>query len=227
MADVTDWLARFQTALSPAADPAGATAMAAYMRGHFAYLGVATPLRRQLTKTLVREARSSLDEVTLLNLCDALWRESQREYQYAACDLLDACSKSLTPAALPRLEALVTSKSWWDTVDDLAGDIIGGLVLRHRALVPRMDELVRHPDLWLRRTAILYQLGWKTETDQPRLFAACLANAADPDFFIRKAIGWGLRQYARVAPDEVRNFLLVHRNVLSPLSVREAGKHLG
>lgn len=220
------WLARYVAVLTPAANPQRAPQMVAYMRGRFSYLGIATPQRRLLTKPLEKEARTALSEAEVLDLASTLWEQSRREYQYAACDLLAACEKTLTPAALPYLLALVVTKSWWDSVDTLAGRIIGGLVLRHPELVPQLDQLVLAENLWLRRTAIIYQLHWKAKTDVPRLFHACLANAADPDFFIRKAIGWGLREHAWTDPEIIRAFVSQHVDRLSPLSVREASKHL-
>lgn len=219
-----DWLHRYRIALQGAANPLRAQAMAAYMRGQFVFYGVATPERRAITSPLQKRIVKELDEVAILALAAALWREPEREYQYAACDLLVAACKTLTPAALPILEQLVTMKSWWDTVDTLATRVIGTLVLREPALVARMEELSHHPDLWLRRVAILYQLHWKAKTDCARLLAICLRNSADPDFFIRKAIGWALRQYARTAPATVADWLV--RYSFSPLTRREAGKHL-
>ena len=89
-----------------------------------------------------------------------------------------------------------------------------------------MDQLIEADDFWLRRVAILHQLAWKDKTDQARLFRYCLQCASESEFFIRKAIGWALRQYARAEPDAVRTFLKKHSNTLSGLSLREAGKHL-
>jgi 3-methyladenine DNA glycosylase AlkD len=80
--------------------------------------------------------------------------------------------------------------------------------------------------MWLRRVALLHQLEWKARTDEPRLFRYCLLCAHEPEFFIRKAIGWALRQYARTNPAAVRQFLTVNRAQLSGLSLREAAKHL-
>ncbi len=221
------WLAQYEATLAPAADQLRAEKMAAYMRGHFVYLGIATPQRRLLTRPLEKSATAALTEAELLALAQTLWQQPAREYQYAACDLLERAEKRLTPAALPVLLALVTQKSWWDSVDTLASHSVGRLVGRFTQLVPQMDTLVEHDNLWLRRTAILYQLGWKTRTDVPRLLDACLRNADHPDFFIRKGIGWALREYAWTAPETIRAFLAQHGHRLSPLSVREASKHLG
>ena len=213
-------------ALAPLADPARAQPMAAYMRDRFAFLGVAMPARRNAVQALVRDARSRADEATLLTAAEALWRKREREHQYVAVDMLAACERALSPRALPVLATLVTTKSWWDTVDGLAANVVGPLVRRHPGLRPTLDAWSGDDDMWLRRTALLHQLRYGGATDAKRLFAYCVANAADPDFFVRKAIGWALRQYAYIDAPAVRSFLEAEQQRLSPLSLREAGKHL-
>ena len=207
-------------ALAPLADPAQAAGMAAYMKNQFRYLGIATPARRAACADLVRGFDS--DAVAVAK---ALWKLDEREYQYVAADLLRRHAKRLDGDDLPALEALVQSKSWWDTVDALA-PTIGEIVYCERSLAARMDELIEADDFWLRRVAILHQLAWKDETDEKRLFRYCLHCAGEKEFFIRKAIGWALRQYARTAPEAVRGFVDRHGSKLSALSVREATKHL-
>ena len=123
------------------------------------------------------------------------------------------------------MQALVCSRSWWDTVDPLA-HVIGVLVLNHLELRSVMDRWLTGDDRWLVRVALLHQLGWKDAADPEWLFAACRARSADDDFFIRKAIGWALRDLARSFPDEVRGFVAAHGEELSSLSVKEATKHL-
>ncbi|QLG89469.1 DNA alkylation repair protein [Chitinibacter bivalviorum] len=223
---VARWLGTYQNTLASAADPIRAIGMAAYMKNQFIFMGIPTPTRRKLLASFEFKIKqdSSADEI--LALAHALYQLAEREYHYSALDLLVRCQSKLSAEHLPALEALITTHSWWNTVDLLASKVVGQLVQTDRTLVTRMDELVSHPNLWLRRTAILYQLGWKTDTDQARLFHACLANAAETDFFIRKAIGWALRQYARVEPAAVADFVTQHRAQLSALSQREALKHL-
>ncbi len=206
--------------LTPLADAERALPMAAYMKHHFVYLGIATPARREAIMPLVR----ALDGDPVAAAA-ALWRLEEREYQYTACDLLRHHARKLQASDLPALEKLVQSKSWWDSVDALV-PTIGSLVLRELALTARMDQLIEADDFWLRRVALLHQLAWKDKTDQERLFRYCLQCADESEFFIRKAIGWALRQHARTAPDVVRAFIKQHKNTLSPLSIREAGKHL-
>ncbi len=214
------FVAAVTSALAPLADPAQAPGMAAYMKHHFRYLGIGTPARRAACAELVRGFEG--DPIAAAR---ALWKLEEREYQYVAVDLLRRHARRLDGSDLPALEKLVQSKSWWDSVDALV-PTIGEIVLRERSLAARMDVLIEADDFWLRRVAILHQLAWKDETDEKRLFRYCLQCADDKEFFIRKAIGWALRQYARTAPDAVRRFVDTHRGALSGLSVREATKHL-
>lgn len=194
--------------------------MAAYMKNRFAFLGIQTPVRRQLCNPLIRGFTGNPAAAAA-----SLWRLAAREYQYVGCDLLRRHVGNLNASDLPQLEKLVQDKSWWDTVDSLA-PVIGDIVLREPALEAEMDRMIEADDFWLRRVAILHQLAWKEKTDRERLFRYCLQCAGESEFFIRKAIGWALRQYARTAPDAVRAFLEQHKNTLSGLSLREAGKHL-
>jgi 3-methyladenine DNA glycosylase AlkD len=121
---------------------------------------------------------------------------------------------------------LITTRPWWDTVDELAVHVVGPLVARFPGLAETMDDWIADPDVWLVRTAILHQNGYRAATDAQRLFAYCAAQAGHRDFFVRKAIGWALREYARTDPAAVRDFVAEHRAGLSGLSIREALKHL-
>lgn len=208
-------------ALLPLADADRAAAMSAYMRGQFPFLGIPTPARRAAVKPVCKVLRGASAE-ELFTLAGALWERPQREYQYAALDLLAMHWKTLDHSHLPALLALVQRKSWWDTVDGLAS-IIGDVLRREHH---GMDDALAHEDFWVRRIALLHQLGWGTSTDQERLFRYAVALSHEKEFFIQKAIGWALRDYARHAPDAVRAFLSGPGTCLAPLSRREAAKHL-
>jgi 3-methyladenine DNA glycosylase AlkD len=218
---VLDRLAREYEA---ARDPAAAAPMTAYMRGQFQFLGIPTGPRRELSRRvlagLAQPTEAVLTEVSL-----ACWALPYREYQYFACDWLSRHAKALTPAFLPTARTLITTKSWWDTVDALAARVLGVIVARHPECLSTMDEWAAGDDLWLTRTAILHQLRYGEHTDADRLFRYCSDNAAVRDFFIRKAIGWALREYAKTNPDGVRRFVAA-QTTLSGLSVREALKNL-
>jgi 3-methyladenine DNA glycosylase AlkD len=205
--------------LLPLANPERAPAMRAYMRDRFEFLGIATPLRRAAITPLIKQLPSG--ELPL-PLARALWALPEREFHYAALDMLAMHWKQLQPTDIPGLVAMAQVNAWWDSVDGIAGII--GDVLRHQH--DYMDDAITHPDFWVRRIALLHQLGWRDKTDAERLFAYCLSLAHEKEFFIQKAIGWALRDYARHAPDAVRAFTASHKNRLAPLSYREANKHL-
>jgi 3-methyladenine DNA glycosylase AlkD len=199
-------LARLDEAYRTAADPERAASQRAYMRGQFAYHGIMMPalkvIWRGVLTGLERPAEADLREAAL-----ACWSRDEREYQYFACFWLSRHASRCSAELLPTVRTLITTKSWWDTVDTLAADIVGPLVRHHPELASTMDEWVVDENLWVIRTAILHQLTFKQDTDADRLFDYCLRQAGHKDFFIRKAIGWALRQYARTDPDAVRAFL--------------------
>jgi len=221
-------LAQIETALRALADGGQAVPMRAYMLDQFAFLGIRANPRRQALRGLPK--LSAWTALELLALADRLWDLPEREFQYVAVDLLVKYHRQLGTGSVDHLLKLVQRKPWWDTVDGLAG-VVGDVLLRARPGQPdaqrAMDACLRDPSLWVRRVAMLHQLGWKTHADEVRLLHYALALASEPDFFIRKAIGWALRDYARTRPEAVRAFLAQHAQRLSSLTRREAGKHLG
>lgn len=220
-----DLVAGLRAALEAAAVPGQAEPMTAYMKHQFTFLGVPAPARRAAQKpTLDALAPATGDE--LVAFARACWADPARELHYAAADALRRHNKALTAAHLPALAELITTRPWWDTVDSLATHAVGPLVARQPELSAVMDAWVDGDDLWLARTAILHQLLWKDRTDAGRLFAYADRRAADPDFFIRKALGWALRQYARTDPDAVRTYVESRADRLSPLTQREALKRI-
>lgn len=209
--------------LAPLADPARAVAMRAYMLDQFAFLGLPAPVRRAAVKPLV--ARPWASPHALLEAAGRLWQRPEREYRYTAIDLLARHCRMLSPAHVADLRALLVTDPWWDTVDGLAG-VLGEVLFADRtAGRPMMDAWIADASFWVRRAAMLHQLGWRLETDRDRLFGYAVALAAEQEFFIRKAIGWALRDYARWDGAAVRAFVAAHEDVLSPLSRREALKH--
>jgi 3-methyladenine DNA glycosylase AlkD len=207
--------------LHRASDPRRRAAMRAYMRDQFEFLGAGTPARRAATKTLYQSMHShSADE--LLDLAGVLWQLPEREYQYSAIDLLAMHTGKFDSHHLPFFTHLVQAKSWWDTVDALASVI--GKVLRFRH--DGMDQAIDHGNMWVRRMALLHQLGWREKTNGELLFSYALRCSHEKEFFIQKAIGWALRDYARHAPEAVHAFTAQEKSRLSALSYREATKHL-
>ncbi|MFD3806583.1 DNA alkylation repair protein [Streptomyces sp. NPDC058611] len=215
---------RLTAVYAGAADPVRAAAMAAYMKGVSPFLGLPTPLRRELSKAVTQDTPVPR-EADCAALALRCWRLPEREYRYFAVDYLRRHVSRCSSALLPVVRHLVVTDPWWDTVDLLAAHTVGPLVAADPALRTDMDEWIGDEDLWVARTALLHQLRHKDATDTGRLFGYCRRQAGHPDFFIRKAIGWSLREYARTDADAVRAFVEAERPRLSPLSVREALKN--
>ncbi|NUO60529.1 MAG: DNA alkylation repair protein [Hamadaea sp.] len=219
----TAFLTRLRETLPRHADPERAAAMAKYMRDQFPFLGIpSTPLaalQRELATGLPRPESADAAEIAL-----GCWSLAEREYQYVACSYLRKYAKVLDEDFLGVARELIVVKPWWDTVDALAAHVVGPLVSAYPSLVRVMDQWAEQDEMWLTRTAILHQLRYKGATDADRLFRYCRRQAGHPDFFIRKAIGWALREYAKTEPDAVRKF--VAATELSGLSRREALKNL-
>lgn len=216
-------LGRLTRVYGAARDSERAPAMAAYMRDLFPFLGIQSPAQR----VLAREVLAGLPrpaEGDLRDVAEGCWALPEREYQYFACGLLRRHARACSAGFLETARFLVVTKPWWDTVDTLAAHLVGTLVSAHPELVSAMDEWVGADDMWLVRTAILHQLRYKERTDADRLFRYCTRQAGHTDFFVRKAIGWALREYAKTDPVAVRAYVTGHR--LAPLSAREALKNL-
>ncbi|ATD61556.1 MAG: DNA alkylation repair protein [Janthinobacterium svalbardensis] len=222
-----DLHAGLKIALEAAAEPGRAAPMQAYMRDQFVFLGVAAPQRRLAARDLLAGLKG-LDADTLLEHAQRLWQQPQREYQHVALDMLALHWRQLSIGHLPALLGLARQRAWWDSVDGMAGivgDVLQAELRRGGDVHAHMVPALQHEDFWLRRIAMLHQLGWRGDTDAAWLFDAALALAHEDAFFIRKAIGWALRDYARHAPEAVTAFANAHRQQLSPLSYREALKH--
>ncbi|MCG2584697.1 DNA alkylation repair protein [Massilia sp. TS11] len=214
-------------ALQPLADPERAAPMRAYMKGKFPFFGIPTPARRAALAPILKRADvRALDAAALLALARRLWERPERECQYAAIDLLARHWKRLGVASIPAVLELSQQRAWWDSVDGLAG-VVNDILHAERSGQVLMDAAIGHANLWVRRTAMIHQLGWRADTDTDRLSSYSRQLAGETDFFIRKAIGWALRDYAHHNPPAVAGFLQNPGVQFAPLTVREASKHLG
>lgn len=203
---------------------ANAGPMEKYMKGHFPFLGIKTPLRRELEKQFFYES-GILKEPFNQEFVAGLWKMDEREYQYAALDYLEKSLKKLEKSDLEFVETLITTKSWWDTVDALSPKPVGEMAKKYPEVIGEtIEKWASHDNLWLRRAAILFQLKYKQETNEEILYQNILKNAESKEFFIQKAIGWALREYSKTNPVSVNGF--IEENKLAPLSVREGSKYL-
>jgi 3-methyladenine DNA glycosylase AlkD len=198
--------------------------MRPYMRERFEYLGVGTPQRRAAIAAILR-AFGPADAAELRKAAEGLWEMREREYQYVAADLLIRYQGALSLDDLPWLLDLAQEKSWWDTVDCIV-KVVGKIVRRSGAKGQReMDRGIRDKNFWIRRIAMLHQLGWRGDTDTERLFRDAELLASEKEFFIRKAVGWALRDYAWHDWWAVEKFLKSTSAPLSGLTIREASKN--
>ncbi|MGE6488623.1 DNA alkylation repair protein [Paenisporosarcina sp. NPDC076898] len=200
-----------------------ASPMEAYMKNHFPFLGIKSPARNEALKSYFAEHDIPGND----QIFDEVWeiyKYPEREYQYLAIALLNKKIKALTIKDLSFIEKLVTEKSWWDSVDSIAPTIVGTIIKKDRI---EGEKIMRtwsdSENMWLNRSAILHQLKYKNETNENLLEEIILNHAKSNEFFIQKAIGWVLREYAKTNPPFVQQFVKKHE--LKPLSKREALKH--
>lgn len=218
------WVEDVTKTLLPLSNPCNAKAMKNYMRGQFDFIGVQAGPRRQALSALF-SAENLPDIVDVPLVVDSLWDLDAREFQLVAVDLLIRLKGRLPISFAQSVEAWITTKSWWDTVDMLATHIAGSLFLNYPA---EFDSYIvkwhQSDNLWLNRTSLLYQLKYKQQTDKGRLFAFICSLSGNQDFFIQKAIGWSLREYAKTNAQDVLQF--VSEQDIQGLAKREALKRL-
>jgi 3-methyladenine DNA glycosylase AlkD len=204
-------------------NPAHAASMKKYMKDQYEYYGISTPDRRAMMTAHIKKHGlpewSGIEELSRI-----LWEMDERECQYCLVDLMNRMSSNLGPENLPLLEYLITTKSWWDTVDGLAGWLAGDLFERHAGLIqPTTTRWMASGNIWLQRSCLLFQLKYKGDTDLDLLYGFIEELSGHKSFWIRKAIGWILREYSKTDPQEVEAYVSAHPE-LSGLSRREALK---
>lgn len=212
--------------LAERANPEKAAGMAAYMKTGQPFYGVQKPGRTEVFNQLIAQF-PPMNRTDYRQAVLALWAQPHREEQYLALGYARAFPRYVTLSSVPLYRRLIKEGAWWDFVDEAAAHLVGAVLANQR---DRMTRKVRawidDDDMWLRRTSIIAQLTHKADTDEALLFDACAARMHETEFFIRKAIGWALREYAKTDPDAVRAFVAANRDGLSALSYREATKHL-
>jgi 3-methyladenine DNA glycosylase AlkD len=222
-------LPKLRIALQQAGDPTKALAMQAYMKSAMPYHGVPTPLLRQICKTIFSDLQFSIASHWQSHVLD-LWRNARRrEERYAALYLAGdkRAQPFQTPSAMKLYDELIVSGAWWDYVDDIAAHRVGPILIDYPTPMRRkMLSWSKSNNLWKRRTAIICQLGSKAETDLDLLYACIEPSLGSREFFLQKAIGWALRQYARADGAEIKKYVRLNCARLSALSSREALRNL-
>ena len=212
--------------LEEAANPDFALPMQAYMKSRMPYRGVKADAQRRLWKPLFKEmVLKDFDEFE--QVVRELWDADYREERYAAIGLCEYHRKYQIPEALPLYRFMIETGAWWDLVDGVASHLVGRLLKAYPETVkPLMWEWIDESDIWVRRSAILAQLSFKRETDEAMLFEFCRRRLDEKEFWMRKAIGWALREYSKTEPDAVRKFINANGASMSGLTLREASKYV-
>ncbi len=221
--------AALRTAFQAAADPERALGQQAYMKSEMPYYGIPAADMRRLAKAAF-SAHPLPDRESWLATTLALWRGAEfREERYAAIELIGhkPYRPYFTVGLLDVLDELIVSGAWWDFIDPIAINYIGALLADHRAEIqPRLLDWARDENVWRRRSAILAQLKFKDRTDWPLQQRFMAPSLRDREFFLRKAIGWALREYSKSEPHRVLAYVREHAATLSGLSKREGLKVL-
>jgi len=224
---LTDALAEFvRKELEKVARPDKVAQMQAYLKTDMPMYGTMKPDRvpilREMKKRFAPANREQYESCVL-----ALWTLSHREEKSAAISYACQHTDYITLESVPLYEKLIREGAWWDLVDSVAIDLIGKVLLDEReAMTPVVARYVEDPHMWIRRTSLIAHNKHKEQTNEAQLFDHCLRLAPEKEFFIRKAIGWALREYSYTAPEAVREFLTENRERLSGLSYREGAKVL-
>lgn len=194
----------------------------AYMKDNFVFFGLKTDLRRQIQKPFLhRDFLPSKKDAKLI--VGSLWEKNERDFQLFGQELLFKYVKSLEKADISLLEYMIVNKSWWDTVDFIAVKLVGAYFKKFpekRDLI--IQEWLKSDNIWLKRSAILFQLKYKRNLDEVFLAEVIKQNFGTKEFFINKAIGWVLREYTRTNPAWVIAFVEEYSKELSNLSKKEA-----
>ena len=206
-------------------NPENAFAMAKYMKNNFPFFGIKTEERRRIFKEIWKENKNEVAE-NAREIALELYSKQEREFQYCAIEILiKELKRNYKKHDIQLIEKLILNSSWWDSVDTIAKYILGEYLLEFPLETKNVIERFSNSEnMWLNRSAILFQLGYKQKTNPDFLFSECLKQSHSKEFFIQKAIGWALREYAKSNPEAVKEF--VKTSNLKPLSTKEALKNM-
>ena len=218
------YFAPLESAFKSESSPEDAVFMKKYMREQFDFFGMKSQVRDELYKAFLKEyglpELENLDEYVRY-----LWEKPQRDFQYVGMFIVEKFVKKANENIIDLLEYMIVTKSWWDTVDWIAAKIAGSYFIKYPAQIkPITEKWMASSNMWLQRSALLFQLKYKKNTDEKLLYDYITRLAEHKNFFIRKAIGWTLREYSKTNPKSVEKFIKSH--TLSPLSVKEGMRRI-
>ena len=196
-----------------------------YMKGHFEFFGIKATLRRQLLNQALSDHNIEVKQ-NWMQIADELYKFQEREFHMCAMEIINKYLKNkYEENDIIFIEKLITHNAWWDSVDFIAKHILGNFLHLHKAKIPQViEKFSKSENIWLKRSTIIFQLGYKESTNQKLLFQQCVRFSDSNEFFIKKAIGWSLREYSKIKPEAVLHF--VNSFPLKPLSQKEAIRNI-
>jgi 3-methyladenine DNA glycosylase AlkD len=199
--------------------------MAKYMKDLFPFYGIKTDERRAILKSVCKKHQAEIDS-NVRTIAWELFLKKERELQYCGIEIImKSLKNNYIIEDIVWIEQLLITNSWWDTVDTISKYILGSYLKQFPTEIATVVQRFSNAEnMWLNRSVILFQLGYKSTTDFNLLQSLCIQHSHSNEFFIRKAIGWALREYAKTDPDAVRKF--VFESNLKPLSKKEALKNI-
>ena len=214
-----------ETAFKENRHPANAFAMAKYMRNYFSFFGIKTEDRRLIFKAVFKENKQEISE-NARTIALELYSKTQRELHYCAIEIIIKQLKgNYKKEDIQLIEKLIITNSWWDSVDTIAKYILGEYLIEYPMEIENIIERFSNAEnMWLNRSALLFQLGYKQKTNFDLLKSECEKHKNSNEFFIQKAIGWALREFAKTNPQAVKNYVI--NTNLKPLSTKEALKNI-
>ncbi|MFW6237891.1 MAG: DNA alkylation repair protein [Halanaerobiales bacterium] len=220
--NIEQYVEKIESSFREIADPEKAKKQKQYMKNKFEFFGINAQPRRKAVRKFKREENRP-DYQHLEPVIKKLWQLPEREYQYFGTELLERYKRQFDRDIIFLFEYMITNQSWWDTVDRIAKKLVGVYLQKFPGKREKcVSSWVDSGNIWLQRTALLFQLDYKKETDPDLLFEIIAESKEIDEFFIQKAIGWALREYSKVEPEQVEDYINSHQ--LSSLSTREGIK---
>lgn len=218
--NIENYIGSLETRFDKVSNPSKAAKMQQYMKDIAPFFGINAPELKAIIKDFItNEGLPEADR--MYELVQNLWAKEQREFHYAGMNIIYRMRHQMVPSDLKVIEFMILNKSWWDTVDYIAASIIGYFMKQFPEMIrSSVDRWINSDELWLQRTALLFQLKYKVDTDEDLLKHTVIRLSSEKDFFIRKGIGWALREYSKTNPSFV--IQLTDEVPLSPLSYKEA-----
>ncbi len=219
------FIIELETAFEQRRNNDNATPMEKYMKNHFSFFGLKTDERRAVFKDILKQNKEEIETNSRV-IAAELYLKKEREFHYCAIEILIQILKNkYKKKDIHLIEKLLVTNSWWDSVDTISKYILGQYLLEFpNETFTVIGRFSNSKNMWLNRSAILFQLGYKQKTNSYILFSECIKHAQSNEFFIQKAIGWALREYGKTNPEAVKTF--VAQTQLKPLSKKEALKNL-